>query len=58
MSRLIVWRHGNTDWNAGGLVQGQADVPLNHLGHRQAAEAAKLLVRLRPSAIVTAPSTW
>jgi probable phosphoglycerate mutase len=52
VSRLIVWRHGNTDWNAGGRVQGQADVPLNKLGHRQAAEAAQLLVRLRPSAIV------
>ena len=53
MSRLIVWRHGNTDWNAGGRVQGQADVPLNQIGHRQAAEAARLLVRLRPSAIVS-----
>ena len=52
MNRLIVWRHGNTDWNAGGRVQGQADVPLNQLGHRQAAEAARLLLRLRPSAIV------
>jgi glucosyl-3-phosphoglycerate phosphatase len=53
VSRLIVWRHGNTDWNAGGRVQGQADVPLNQLGHRQAAEAARLLLRLRPAAIVT-----
>jgi probable phosphoglycerate mutase len=52
VSRLIVWRHGNTDWNAGGRVQGQADVPLNELGHRQAAEAAKILIRLRPVAIV------
>jgi glucosyl-3-phosphoglycerate phosphatase len=53
VSRLIVWRHGNTDWNAGGRVQGQADVPLNQLGHRQAAEAARLLVRLRPTAIIS-----
>jgi broad specificity phosphatase PhoE len=52
VSRLIVWRHGNTDWNAGGRVQGQADVPLNQLGHRQAAEAAQLLARFRPAAIV------
>jgi glucosyl-3-phosphoglycerate phosphatase len=52
VSRLIVWRHGNTDWNAGGRVQGQADVPLNQLGHRQAAEASQLLIRLRPAAIV------
>jgi glucosyl-3-phosphoglycerate phosphatase len=53
VSRLVVWRHGNTDWNADGRVQGQADVPLNQLGHRQAAEAAQLLLRLRPTAIVT-----
>jgi glucosyl-3-phosphoglycerate phosphatase len=52
MRRLIVWRHGNTDWNAGGRVQGQSDVPLNKVGHRQAVEAAEILVRLRPAAIV------
>jgi probable phosphoglycerate mutase len=52
VSRLIVWRHGNTDWNAGHRVQGQTDVPLNDLGHRQAVEAAELLVRFRPDAIV------
>ena len=52
MTRLIVWRHGNTDWNAGNRVQGQTDVPLNDLGRRQAVDAAELLVRLRPVAIV------
>jgi probable phosphoglycerate mutase len=52
VTRLIVWRHGNTDWNADGRVQGQSDVPLNDLGRRQAAEAAELLARLSPAAIV------
>lgn len=52
MSRLIVWRHGNTDWNAGHRVQGQTDVPLNDLGHQQAVDAAELLVKFRPDAIV------
>jgi broad specificity phosphatase PhoE len=51
-TRLIVWRHGNTDWNAGGRVQGQTDVPLNDLGRAQAAEAATLLAAKRPDAIV------
>lgn len=52
MIRLIVWRHGNTDWNASGRVQGQADVPLNALGRQQAVDAAEILVRMRPAAIV------
>ena len=51
-TRLIVWRHGNTDWNAGHRVQGQTDVPLNDLGRQQAVDAADLLVRVRPTALV------
>ncbi|MFB9235897.1 histidine phosphatase family protein [Plantactinospora siamensis] len=52
MTRLILWRHGNTDWNAGDRVQGQTDVPLNDLGQEQARAAAPLLAALRPDAIV------
>jgi glucosyl-3-phosphoglycerate phosphatase len=52
VTRLIVWRHGNTDWNAGGRVQGQTDVPLNALGRQQALDAAELLVKRKPDAIV------
>lgn len=52
MTRLVVWRHGNTDWNAGNRVQGQLDIPLNDLGRQQAVDAAELLVRLQPQAIV------
>ncbi|MDR7278630.1 histidine phosphatase family protein [Catenuloplanes atrovinosus] len=51
MTRLIIWRHGNTDWNAAGRVQGQTDVPLNDLGRSQAATAARLIAGLEPSAI-------
>jgi probable phosphoglycerate mutase len=53
VTRLIVWRHGNTDWNAGDRVQGQTDVPLNDLGRQQAVDAAELLVRYRPAMIVS-----
>jgi broad specificity phosphatase PhoE len=52
VSRLIVWRHGNTDWNAGHRVQGQTDVPLNALGRQQAIDSAELLIKLRPDVIV------
>ncbi|MEU4592022.1 histidine phosphatase family protein [Micromonospora aurantiaca (nom. illeg.)] len=52
MTRLIIWRHGNTDWNAASRVQGQTDVPLNDLGREQARAAAPVLAALRPDAIV------
>ncbi|WBB49565.1 histidine phosphatase family protein [Verrucosispora sp. WMMA2044] len=52
MTRLIIWRHGNTDWNAASRVQGQTDVPLNDRGREQARTAAPLLAALRPDALV------
>jgi broad specificity phosphatase PhoE len=51
--RLIVWRHGRTEWNLDGRVQGQADVPLDSVGARQAAEAALRLASLKPARIVS-----
>ncbi|HYN93845.1 MAG TPA: histidine phosphatase family protein [Pilimelia sp.] len=50
---MIVWRHGNTDWNRIERVQGQTDTPLNATGRGQAAAAATLLATLRPDAIVS-----
>ena len=38
---LLLVRHGQSEWNALGLMQGQtADIPLTELGHAQAATAA------------------
>ncbi|HEY5017117.1 MAG TPA: histidine phosphatase family protein, partial [Streptosporangiaceae bacterium] len=48
---LILWRHGQTAFNAGRRFQGQTDVPLNAVGRRQAAVAARFLAALRPDAI-------
>ncbi len=49
--RLVAWRHGQTNFNAERRFQGQTDVPLNALGLRQAARAARYLAALRPDAI-------
>lgn len=46
--RLILIRHGETDWNREGRLQGGQDVPLNALGRKQAAEAAERLRALEP----------
>ncbi len=42
--RLILWRHGRTEWNAVGRFQGRMDPPLDEVGRRQALEAAPHLV--------------
>ena len=39
----FIMRHGNTEWNAHGKVQGQTDIPLNDLGRKQARGNAELL---------------
>ncbi|MGY1746498.1 histidine phosphatase family protein [Blastococcus sp. SYSU D00695] len=44
MSRLVLWRHGRTEWNAEGRFQGQQDPPLDAEGRRQATVAAAHLV--------------
>jgi phosphoserine phosphatase len=41
--RLLLVRHGETDWNRQGRFQGQIDVPLNNNGRSQAAQAATFL---------------
>jgi broad specificity phosphatase PhoE len=39
-------RHGETQWNADGKLQGQQDIPLNDLGRTQAAHAGNILAGL------------
>ncbi len=40
MTRLLLVRHGQSEWNAAGRWQGRADPPLSDLGERQARHAA------------------
>ncbi|MGW1344113.1 histidine phosphatase family protein [Kribbella sp. NPDC002412] len=47
--RLIVWRHGRTEWNLQDKIQGQADIPLDDVGISQARSAAARLASLAPT---------
>ena len=48
-------RHGETDWNAQGLSQGNVDIPLNQTGVAQARSAAALMVGRGIASIVCSP---
>jgi broad specificity phosphatase PhoE len=41
--RLVLWRHGRTEWNASGRFQGQLDPPLDDHGRAQALRSAPLV---------------
>ncbi len=51
--RIILWRHGRTEWNLAGRVQGQSDVPLDDVGREQAQESAARLATLGPTRILS-----
>ena len=54
-TRLVLWRHGVTDWNEQGIFQGRADIPLNERGQAQAVAAAPEVAALHPSAVYASP---
>lgn len=51
--RVVLWRHGRTEWNATGRFQGQTDVALDETGMAQAERAARLLAGLQPELIIS-----
>jgi 2,3-bisphosphoglycerate-dependent phosphoglycerate mutase/probable phosphoglycerate mutase len=53
LRRLILLRHGETDFNVAGRMQGHLDSVLTAAGRAQAAEAAPLLAALAPDRLVT-----
>lgn len=53
MRRLVLWRHGRTEWNHQRRFQGQSDVALDDTGRSQARAAAKELALLPPDRIVS-----
>ncbi len=57
LTRVAFWylRHGETDWNAQGISQGNVDIPLNAVGLAQARAAAPLLRNRGIATIVASP---
>lgn len=52
MTRLLLVRHGETEWNAARRLQGQRDISLSEPGQRQAAELAAMVRSLAPSLVI------
>lgn len=53
--RIGLIRHGETAWNAQGLLQGVSDIPLNPLGRSQAVSAGRMLRGQGWEAVYTSP---
>ena len=51
--RLVLLRHGRTQWNAQRRFQGHADPPLDDVGRAQAHEVAPIIAALRPSVLIS-----
>jgi glucosyl-3-phosphoglycerate phosphatase len=51
--RLVMLRHGQTEWNAGSRMQGQLDTDLTDLGRAQAVAAAEVLAKRQPLLIIS-----
>ena len=54
-SRLLLVRHGETEWNRQKRFQGQIDVPLNNNGHAQARRASEFLANVKIDKAFSSP---
>ena len=55
MTELCLVRHGETDWNSLGKLQGRKDIPLNNNGILQAEECREFLKTTHWNVIITSP---
>ena len=54
-ARLLLVRHGETEWNRQKRFQGQIDVPLNNNGHAQARRASEFLANVKIDRAFSSP---
>lgn len=55
MTRIALVRHGQTNWNFEGRIQGSSDIPLNDTGRQQAREAGQRLAGHGFTYVVSSP---
>ncbi len=55
MTAICIIRHGETDWNSSGRLQGCEDIELNELGRMQAAQLAAYLSIQQWDVIISSP---
>ena len=51
-NRILLWRHGQTDWNVQNKFQGHTDIPLNAVGEFQISHAANILAPMQPTKMI------
>ena len=54
-AHVCVVRHGETDWNISGILQGWTDVPINDVGRRQARELGEAFAGAGFASVWTSP---
>lgn len=55
MTKIIMIRHGQTDFNKNGIIQGIKDIPLNDTGLKQANEVSQELKNYKFDVFISSP---